>query len=634
MAGEESVVSGSTKPQDSGKTDTSCNMLDGSLLMRLHCVDKPSELCNVNISDQKLHSAKTEDFEEFDNVAYINASENHLNLELFSRFPILKELELSLNGLYKLRLNAGHFPHLEVLDLSYNYLSSDDVLSIGLLPCLKVLHLTGNELQALPDNMATPHHISTQLTSEQDMRFSSLEVLMLDDNKLCSPGVFNSLANLKRLQHLNLQGNYITEVPYLQQCEDEDPQISSKQQDISHFPWVQKEHGKSSTGEDYIYLRTHSSLQFSGKFHLPFPELRFLNLADNKIAVEEALLAVALFPSLNKLVIHSNPFTTQRSGDPPMLTCFLQHRLGINIRRKKTLQFVKPHIVIPVNPKRKVETKIRKVPKLPLKLEAAGCSFPHDHASMLEKNSEKCQGKAMPPDCESLQASSCSSQRSSDGPEDAKGVTADHGPNTKANDSSGANNIDGDAFFITQVNHLDESSWQVDSEEVEIDSEEQREEDLVPEKFRGYEILLDAKPDPCTFEPVGIQQTVRALELALKNLLVYRDSKANPDHLQNPYKEKEKRIGELPSAKPRRLKGEKAEDALTKFKDRKTINKVPLDKVLTGKDVYKKEYEDALTLLREMRKKYKIAHANTGEGATQTECNTHTNCDGKKENQE
>ncbi|XP_061106008.1 X-ray radiation resistance-associated protein 1 isoform X1 [Conger conger] len=662
---EESVVSGSTKLHDSTKTDISCNTLDRSLLMRLHCVDKPSALCNVNISDQKLHSAKPEDFEEFDNVAYINASENHLNLEPFNRFPILRELELSLNRIYSLRVNAGDFPHLEVLDLSYNHLSSDDVLSVGLLPCLKVLHLTGNGLQTLPDDMASPLHDPTQWTSDQSKLFTSLEVLMLDDNNLCCPGVFNSLANLKRLQYLNLQGNYITEVPFLQQFGDTEDLKSCSQkhgEDLGHgqdlvsdsemwatsnksvertdadnsdFPWVQKELNKNSTSDDYTHRRTHSTLQISSEFNLPLPELRFLNLADNKIAVEEALLAVAWFPSLTELVIHSNPLTTQRSGDPPMLTHFLHDRLGVSIRRQKTQHFVKPRIVIPVNQKRKVETKIRKVPKVPLSLEAASSHFLHGHSSISEKYTEDLLDKTVPPERVNLQSPNCPPHMSCQGIDNEEG-TDYHGLNDseeKANDSPGAKNLEKEAFFLTQVNDLDGSTWQEESERQEPDSEQQRQEDSIPDKFRGYEILLDAKPDPFMFEPVGIQQTVRVLELALKNLLVYRDSKANTDLLQKPYTEKEKRIGKLLQAKPRRLKGEKAEDALTKIKDRRTINKVPLDKVLKGKDVYKKEYEEAWTLLKDMKKKYKIVHMKAEESA-QVESSEHTNLDGRMAKQE
>lgn len=42
---------------------------------------------------------------------------------------------------------------MQVLDLSYNSVSTDSVQSIGGLPRLKVLHLTGNDLHHLPPSM-------------------------------------------------------------------------------------------------------------------------------------------------------------------------------------------------------------------------------------------------------------------------------------------------------------------------------------------------------------------------------------------------------------------------------------------------------------------------------------------------
>lgn len=51
----------------------------------------------------------------------------------------------------------------QVLDLSYNSLSSDGILSIGLLPHLKVLHLTGNQLCQLPPKLGSSNRDATQL---------------------------------------------------------------------------------------------------------------------------------------------------------------------------------------------------------------------------------------------------------------------------------------------------------------------------------------------------------------------------------------------------------------------------------------------------------------------------------------
>ncbi|XP_062983824.1 X-ray radiation resistance-associated protein 1-like [Elgaria multicarinata webbii] len=124
--------------------------------MKLHHVKSPSQLCSVDINNQNFVSANEHDFEQFSSVAYINATENLLTLEAFRKFPGLRELELSLNGLRNLKIHAEDFPHLEILDLSYNNLSPEDVQALGVLPHLKVLHLTANGLSSLPLDLASP----------------------------------------------------------------------------------------------------------------------------------------------------------------------------------------------------------------------------------------------------------------------------------------------------------------------------------------------------------------------------------------------------------------------------------------------------------------------------------------------
>ncbi|XP_067113833.1 X-ray radiation resistance-associated protein 1 [Osmerus mordax] len=497
--------------------------------MKLHCVDQPSDLCSVDISEQRLNSVKTEDLVDFDNVAYVNASDNSLPIEPFSKFSSLRELELSLNSLCNITFNPDGFPHLEVLDLSYNNLSVDDIMSIGLLPCLKALHLTHNQLQALPPNLAAPHKGPSQRSVEDaGTRFRALELLSLDDNKLSS-GVFSSVANLKRLQYLNLQGNYISDIPYMQQTghlqhwPTENKQPSEDL--VNYLDSPEESRVVPHNSQSHISLDTVKREESSGAFTLPLPELRFLNLANNKIFEEEGLLAVALFPMLNELVIHSNPLTMERSGDPPVLTYFLQERLGIRIVRKKTPEVVKPPLMISADSKRKVT------------------NLPDSNKPLLDMT------------------------------EDRKEI--------EKKDCIG-----------------------------------------IPEKLKGYELLWDAKPDPDMVEPVGIQFAVRMLEHTLKNLLVYRDSQPKLDSFQTPFTEKEKKIGKLPPPRPRKLKGERFQEMLLEMKDRKTITKVHLNSVLEEKDVYKEEYEEALTLLRDMKKKYKMVHVKTVEQATHIESET------------
>ncbi|XP_058483934.1 X-ray radiation resistance-associated protein 1 isoform X2 [Solea solea] len=330
------------------------NTLDGALLLRLHCVDKPSELCSVNISEQELNSVKPEDLMVFGNVAFIDASINLMTLGSFSSFVSLRELNLSVNRICNMTFDASDFPHLEVLDLSYNSLSADDIVSISWLPRLKVLHLTGNRLLCLPPNLASSNSDHTQLSVKEDISpFRALEVLMLDDNKLSS-GVFNSLRNLRRLNYLNLQGNRISEIPYLQ------PTKSTEQQAEMETP-ERRVRGWSA----WILLQENLKNHSTGSC-LPLPKLQSLNLSDNKIAEEEALMAAALFPMLREMDVHSNPLTTRRSGEPPLLTYCLHERLGITIKRKKTKDVGKPPLTVSTDPKWKVEDRIPKVSKKPL----------------------------------------------------------------------------------------------------------------------------------------------------------------------------------------------------------------------------------------------------------------------------
>ncbi|XP_032879290.1 X-ray radiation resistance-associated protein 1 [Amblyraja radiata] len=207
------------KPPNTQRTKPSKEkVLDGNYLMSRHCVDDHSDLCVVNINDQGLNAVNDEDFHLFDNVAFINAAENQLPLEPFRFFLALRELDLSLNGLRKLLLTTQDFLNLEVLNLSYNSVNKEDVLALGLLPHLKVLHLTGNDLDSLTPNLAALYSPLDSLDAPL-LRFPVLEVLMLDENRFSDPCVLSSLAGLHRLKYLNLDHNYLTGVPYLQQME-------------------------------------------------------------------------------------------------------------------------------------------------------------------------------------------------------------------------------------------------------------------------------------------------------------------------------------------------------------------------------------------------------------------------------
>ncbi|XP_034405820.1 X-ray radiation resistance-associated protein 1 [Cyclopterus lumpus] len=544
------------------------NTLDSLFLLQLHHVDKPSELCSVDISEQKLNSVKPEDLKVFDNVAYIDASINSLSLGSFSSFVSLRELNLSLNGLCNMTCHAADFPHLQVLDLSYNSLSADDIVSIGHLPHLKVLHLTGNQLHHLPPNLGSLNHDPTQQPAKEDEpEFEALEVLMLDDNKLSS-GVFNSLAHLQRLKYLNLQGNLISEIPYLQrngsnQSVATDLQLTGSKLWGTSVEEQAEEEGLAHTEtspsviEDFKKISQKYLEEHRKRSSFPLPQLQFLNLADNKIAEEEALMAAALFPILREIDIHSNPLTTQRSGDPPLLTYYLHEGLGITIKRKKTQVVVKLPLKVSTDPKWKVEERI---PKVKLLLMDATCS---------------------------AQKTESEGEHSGD---DTFQENTEH-------------------FFVTQATDVPEYEFGLPADERE-----------------NKERLMDAKAksSPDVVEPIGIQTAVRMLEHTLKNLNVYRDSKPKLDSVQMPYRERERRIKEPPPVKPIMQPTERVNEMIKEIKESTTIREVPLSRAIQGTGVNKQEHKEALSLLRDLKTKHKMVHKKTMEQAASIESDMNT----------
>lgn len=70
---------------------------------------------------------------------------------------MLERLELSLNAIVDVFLERNDFQKLHSLNLSHNNLSGVALLSLGMLPALKELHLTGNDLVGLPVEMSMPY---------------------------------------------------------------------------------------------------------------------------------------------------------------------------------------------------------------------------------------------------------------------------------------------------------------------------------------------------------------------------------------------------------------------------------------------------------------------------------------------
>ncbi|XP_069825598.1 X-ray radiation resistance-associated protein 1 isoform X2 [Dendropsophus ebraccatus] len=634
----------SNKMEDRGE-----RVLDTPFLVRTHHVKRPSDLCAADVSDRRLTSAQWEEFQQFTCLAYINASENLLPLESFQTFPALRELDLSMNGIHRITVIPGEFPHLEVLDLSYNSLSPGDILQLGVLPRLRVLCLTGNGLTHLPRDLSAPPR------SKEDRHiFPSLEVLMLDENLLSHPDVFVSLAGLQRLRLLNLDKNAISAIPDLSGAvvspamrqtgpggamagrghltDEAVMEQSNTAEDRMHymvlrsttdpdrteviFPSPRNPPDRAMKPLDIAAIPPSSLPEplLSPTGSPPLPSLRTLSLADNKITREEDVLPVALFPSLEELIIYGNPLTTLRKGLPPLLGSFLQQRLGITVTHRKSPVSDRPHLIIPRRERRKVTTHVPKIPKQPLMLESLLSPFlrlPHLQSDVTES---VMSSSPLPP-------IRTSSERGTDSPP-GRSQESTESPRTSEEEMSFGSDPDVESVFMTQVENIPDAPGKplhIPSpapEEQDTDREGQPKK--IPEKFRGYEELYDVTADPTFIEPVGIQNNVRALEYALRRLMVYKDYKPRLHSIQKPYIPRESKLGADISRSPRRSKQEIVMEVLSSMKERRAVVETPLDSVLQeGKS--RKEHKEAKLLLKEIQEKYKLCHQEAVKRASEVE---------------
>ncbi|NXW92379.1 XRRA1 protein, partial [Alopecoenas beccarii] len=593
-----------------------------------------------------IFQAKEEDFEKFDCVAFINAAENLLTLEPFRKFPGLRELELSLNGLRNLKISAGDFLHLEDLDLSYNNLSSQDIWTLGDLSQLKVLRLTGNRLRSLPLDLACSW-------DSAHSRFPSLEVLSLDDNRLSDPSVFVSLSHLCSLRELNLDRNRISAVPYLHQAEsrqfflhpaldgdsfraewykslsslwlqaqppqqedtevpaelevkkgqlgsvtsqnDMDPDRTEPLSPVSAHPLppllkVVPRQGDRTASKTLLAPATHRDVC------TPFPRLKRLSLAFNKIADETALLPVAFFPCLKELTFHNNPLTTTRRGTPPLLTRLLQHNLGIKLVRQKSVAMRRGHFSVPLKASRKVTSRLPKVMKQPLMLEAPVKTF---LCKPLPAAMETARDAAAPSLARVLPPISSTT------PTGRQQMTLgeDEGDSRP---SPGPAEEDVASFFMTQVEDVATSLPRPVAEgrlEKMSEQSEDGSSQVIPERYKGYEELLGGDTDPDFIEPVGIQKNVQALYYILKHPLVYRDAKPRLDSVQKPYVPRKKR-GRMPGPPARQTRAEVLEGILTAMINSSTFTEVPLASALQKKKSSPRAYREARRLMREFQEMF------------------------------
>uniref|UniRef100_A0A8C5LU06 X-ray radiation resistance associated 1 n=1 Tax=Leptobrachium leishanense TaxID=445787 RepID=A0A8C5LU06_9ANUR len=624
-------------------------ILDDLFLMKTHYVDKPEDLCSVNVSCKNLTSARKEDFMQFECAAYINASDNGLALEDFTTFPALRELDLSLNGISSCHLNQEDFPQLEVLDLSYNSLSPDDVMQLSILPRLRVLHLTGNRLTHLPPDMSHSQREDTGLVP-----FPSLEVLMLDDNRLSHPSVFGGLANLKRLRQLNLSKNGVTEVPYLFELDRAGPEERAGQKPtLAGSTGCNKQHDKRGASEDVRSDETEKDFDYivlpnaddPDRTDVLFTSAEPPHRDDDHDDLQEQLTTTKnpSFPSVFDLASMAHTDRSNQEFSPP-----LPNLRFLNLADNK------------------ISTYIPKIPKHHLfMLEPAMNSYMGVLLGSSGgpggglKEYRLCTSPLPPIKSSSKEVKDLSPRKTCGSitiPEEAEKTGFGSDPSVES-------------VFMTQIDETCESlhtpcpmSPSPSDDRMAIDTIVVGKD--IPETFNGYEDFFDVQTDPKFIEPIGIQGNVRALENALKRLLILQDFKPNRRDAEKPCAPTVNKVtrrdgechsqtqaGALPPAgaevlytdgigplvrhpdwlkqsgpkfdngahlSPRKTKKQVMEDVLVNMREQSHITQEPLELALQGKNS-SEEQKKARRLLSDLQQKYRSFYASTVKRANELE---------------
>ncbi|XP_041055855.1 X-ray radiation resistance-associated protein 1-like isoform X2 [Carcharodon carcharias] len=337
-------------------------------------------------------------------------------------------------------------------------------------------------------------------------------------------------------------------------------------------------------------------LKQKNEFLPPFSELTHLSLARNKISDDEELLAVCLFPALNKLTIYKNPVVLH-SGKHLLVLSKLEDRLGIEVIRSKPRPPEKPSVSNVFNHKRKVDSHILRIPKQVPMLETAEQLLRLNQAGEGESQYEDPELETPTPPlniCTELMSSAPHAQML-DSLQDYSSEGASCIPDEEMEE-----------FFMTQVDDVP-----LRRNDVETMEERQTEPSSVttnlPKKYRGYEELLDAKTDPDFMEPIGIQQNVQQLERSLRKLQLYPDPFARVNLQQELYVAKERKPRKLAEFTSHKTKADKMEEILKTMKEQRAMSIIPLAHILRGKGISKHEYQEAAHLLRELQLKYKEA---------------------------
>jgi Leucine-rich repeat (LRR) protein len=179
---------------------TTYKILDGFALLEASGLGFPEDSRRITITGQGYSSVINEDLLFFTGLVYLDVSDNYFDFHCFEILPRLKELRIVCNNIESITdlASSSGYRQLQALDLSYNRLSQESVLSLAALPNLRELDLSGNNLMTLPGELCL---------------FATLERLILEHNKFSDNNIFYELGTLPNLRELDLAFNLLSLIP-------------------------------------------------------------------------------------------------------------------------------------------------------------------------------------------------------------------------------------------------------------------------------------------------------------------------------------------------------------------------------------------------------------------------------------
>eukprot|EP00392_Amoebophrya_sp_AT5.2_P014625 g14786.t1 len=189
-----------------GSNGETGRLLDGFLVLASGGFGLPDDAVTANLSSLEIVEV-SDDLRFFPNLDSLDLSDNRLNyrevLEHLFVTPRLTKINLSCNGICRLNCrrnplstHISSYDTLSSLDLSYNELHGDVLISLACLPHLEKLNLTANCISSIPPE-------------ESLEGFPKLAELVLDANDLVQFDQWRSLDSLRNLRQLSLRQNRI-----------------------------------------------------------------------------------------------------------------------------------------------------------------------------------------------------------------------------------------------------------------------------------------------------------------------------------------------------------------------------------------------------------------------------------------